>query len=655
MNRILLTLSLSLYFVFATYSQTKDSFGSLTEAERAFTIYEKDTSANAVVLFEKGDDYFEVIDRRIKLVKKYHVKIKLLNEKGFEEANISIPYYHTKSSGEYVKDIQAITHNGTKKIHLDKDQIFTVDDNERWSEKRFTFPAVQKGSILEYSYTLISPFIFNLDGWNFQTNIPKLYSEFNAKIPSNYVYNRALVGFLKLDVNDSNLKEDCFYVDGYPEPADCEVLKYAMNDIPAFKEEEGFMLASSNYISRLDFELSEMYMLSGGVDKFTKTWKAVDQEFKTDKDIGRQLTKKGFFEKNVPESLLNERDELTRAKNIYAFVQNHFTWNQKYGIYRNINVKNAFDEHIGNIGEINISLLNLLNAAGIKSNMMLLSTRQNGLPKKIYPVMSDFNYIIAKIEIDGKDYLLDASDKHVTFGMLPFRALNHYGRVMDFKNDSYWYDIRPEPNNKHQVRAQLKFDTELNKGFGIFDVVNTGYNAVHTRKILNEYGEDEYVNSVEEDIEGDFSITSYELRKEFCSDLQVSQRFEYELENVLNGEMVYLNPFLIRFFEKNPFLLDERNYPVDFGYPRDYKYSVNISVPDGYAVHELPEKKAVQLGDKLVAFQFLHDQNANQIRLSFDLTLNGTYIKAEDYLSLKDVFKYVTNIQNNSLVIFKKI
>ena len=178
------------------------------------------------------------------MVKEYHAKIKILDEKGFDEGIISIPFYHNSTSTERVTKIQAVTHNSDGRHNVLPSEIFTVDRSERWKEMSFTFPKVQKGSILEYSYTLISPYLYNLSGWEFQSSIPKLYSEFNASIPGNYVYNRALNGSLNLDINDSKIKKECFHIPGVAKDADCEVLKYAMKDIPAFKEEEGFMLSA---------------------------------------------------------------------------------------------------------------------------------------------------------------------------------------------------------------------------------------------------------------------------------------------------------------------------------------------------------------------------------------------------------------------------
>lgn len=274
-----------------------------------------------------------------------------------------------------------------------------------------------------------------------------------------------------------------------------------MKDIPAFKDDEKFVLSPKNYISRIDFELSVHHSLRGTRNRYTQTWQDVDREFKQDKNIGRQLTKKGFFEKNVPESLLAEGDSLTRAKNIFNFVKDRFTWNGKYGIYRDIRVKSAFDNKKGNIGEINISLINLLNSAGLKTDLVLLSTRSNGLPKKSHPpVMSDFNYVIAKTIIGGNTYLLDASDKLMPFGMLPYRALNYQGRVMDFKKDSYWETITPQKDNQLFIIANLDLDAKSRKITGSINEMNSGYMAIAHKKEIKNNSEDDYLIDKEKQI-----------------------------------------------------------------------------------------------------------------------------------------------------------
>ncbi|WP_077406135.1 DUF3858 domain-containing protein [Cellulophaga omnivescoria] len=637
-------------------AQESYTFGQLSDFDKNFTVYEKDSTANAVVLFEKGNNEFLVIDNKIFIEKKYYVKIKILKKEGLGNANIIIPFKSIEKNSEIVFDIKAITHNRDSQNNLSQSDIYRVGIGLNLGAVKFAFPNVKVGSIIEYEYTLLSPFIYNFKGWEFQSNIPKIYSEFNAKIPGNYKYNRSLIGFLKLDINESKKEKNCFNV-GFAYAAECEVLKYAINDIPAFDLDEKFTLSPLNYLSRIDFELASTVSFNiGKVHNYTASWEDVDKEFKKDKNIGRQLTKKGFFEKNVPESLLTEGDSLTRAKNIFNFVKDRFTWNGKYGIYRDIRVKSAFDNKKGNIGEINISLINLLNSAGLKTDLVLLSTRSNGLPKKSHPVMSDFNYVIAKTIIGGNTYLLDASDKLMPFGMLPYRALNYQGRVMDFKNDSYWETITPQEDNQHYVLANLELDPESHKITGSYNEMNSGYLAIERKKVLNSTTEDDYLNSKEKLIGTSAEINEYKFLEEQSNEKRTVENFTYTNNTVLDQNTLYINPFLVKSFgSTNPFTADERKYPVDFGFKRTYTYAAKIKIPAEYKVVEIPKSINLSLSNKGGRLQMLVTSKPGLITVSFKLIINKEQYSPEEYFSLKELFKQVTNAQNNSLVVLKKL
>lgn len=648
--------SVILFFGGMTFAQTTLEFGQLALSEQNFKVYEKDTTAHAVYLFEKGENYFEVRRNYVYLITKYHAKIKILDKQGFGESEIAIPFYHSEDRTEKISGIRAITHNGIVKSSLQQEDVFEVDVNDRWSEKRFTFPNVKEGSILEYMYEVQSPFLFNLKGWDFQGDIPKVYTEYAAKIPGNYRYNRALMGELTLDVNDASIRKNCFRIpDSSVKPADCEVLKYVMRDVPAFMADEDYMLSENNYRARLEFELSEYLGFDGRKEKFTKSWKDVDKEFRTDRDIGGQLRKKNYFERNIPLEMLSaNEDKLTKAKRIYAFVKSHYTWNEKFGVFRDNRVKQAFDERTGNVAEINITLINLLNAADIETDLMMISTRAHGLPKKSHPVMTDFNYLVAKTEIDGVTYLLDATEKELPFGMLPYRCLNYYGRVMDLDGDSYWFEIEPENLNGRAVRVQMDLDFENGNGKGEIDEISTGYEAYLKRNRLTELSEDDYLKKIEEGTIEDFYIESYKVDMENSNELKLVEHFSFATDNLKGKQTMYVNPFIIQFFKSNPFKTDSRNYPIDFGYLRSYKYFANFKVPSGYRLKELPESINIGLPDNSGILRFNCGESEGMVMIQFALQLKSTQYTSEGYAYVKTFFEKAVEAQNQSYMVFEK-
>jgi hypothetical protein len=69
----------------------------------------------------------------------------------------------------------------------------------------------------------------------------------------------------------------------------------------------------------------------------------------------------------------------------------------------------------------------MLKLAGISVNPVLLSTIEHGIP--IFPNRTIFNYVIG-VQIDGKQILLDATNKYTTPNIIPLNTLNRFGRLI---------------------------------------------------------------------------------------------------------------------------------------------------------------------------------------------------------------------------------
>lgn len=638
---------------FLSFSQREYIFGEPLRSELEMQYYQKDTTANAVVIYEEANtDFFVYNDNWIYIRTKVYRKIKIFNKDGYDQANISINLEKGTRRKELVKNIKGITHNDDKSIHLTKDKIFTTSLNDYRDEITFALPNIKDGSVIEYTYTKESPFLFNFSGWTFQNDIPTIESVFIAEIPGNYVYNRKLIGYHKLTKNESKIKKRCFKIQGISGYADCEVLTYSMNDIPSFIEED-YMTSKWNYLSRIDFELSERKGFDGHNKKYTKTWKAVDREYKSNKDIGGQLNKKSFFKKEISEEILNEKDQLIKAKKIYNSIQKHYSWNNKYHLFGTMNVIKAFKNKTGSVGEINMSLINALNVAGIKAQIGLLSTRNNGYPTKLYPVLSDFNYIIARVVIDNKVYLLDATQKSLPFGMLPYKCLNKDVRVMDFKNGSYWDKIMPYKNNGRKTQMLLKLNEEENFS-GNVRIVHNGYAAVKKREDLKTTDKNKYIENYED--ENDFlEIISYKNFDVKKNEETVKEEFEVIIENESTvANKILLNPFFIDRITENSFKLNTREYPVNFGHPIKYDYVVTINLTDSFQVETLPKSRLVKLPDNKGYFVYKVINKDSKIMVNYSFNIKEVEFSSQYYLYLKEFFKQAIIAQQELIVLNKK-
>nr|WP_321236537.1 DUF3857 domain-containing protein [uncultured Psychroserpens sp.] len=638
----------------AIHSQAQSSFNSegfeVTKQDIELNVYDKDSTANALIIYEKGKSY---VDRETFLLKsEIKKKLKILNREGFDKATETIYLYGKNGKKERVKKIKATVYNiengQVTQTQLDKSAIFEEKYNENYTLVKFTFPNIKEGSVIVYSYSLESPYMFKYKSWYFQEDIPKLYSEYRPSIPGNWEYNIKLVGGKKLYTNTSSLRKNCLQVSGAGS-SNCGDYIYVMKDIPAFVEEE-FMTTKENYLARIEYELKVFRGFDGRVDNITKTWKSVEGELKSDNNIGRQLKKSSVVKDLLNEDITSISDPLEKATAIFQFVQDMYTWNERFKIFSNVSVKNLVKIKSGNVSEINILLHNLLEANGINVKPVLLSTRNNGFATRIYPVISDFNYLIVQATIADKTYMLDATDDYLAFGQLPYRCLNQYGRMLDFKEGGYWVDIEADQVSIKKYRVSLDID-ENETLKGTMKGNKTGYHALRSKKSYFSNSEN-YLNRYINEFPSTQFI-SHEAETTDKTDIGFSEVFEIErsLENV--GGNLYLNPFLITFFDENPLKLQQRTYPIDFGYKDAYLYSVELNT-ENYDVVDIPKAVNLSLPNKAGTLIFSTAINDDSVTLFFKFNFKEAIYSSDYYDVLKRYFATIVDIQKNSLIVLKK-
>lgn len=651
MKYFALVLAFFTSFTFTGQSVFNSEGASVTKADLETNYYEKDSTANALVIYEYGNSYID--KNSFKLKTEITKKVKIFNRNGFDKANLEIFLYNNKNKKEKVSDLRATTYNlengSVTKTKLKNSEIFEEKYNENYTIVKSTFPNIKEGSVIIYSYTLESPFVFKYKGWSFQEDIPKLYSEYNTSIPGNYEYNIKLVGFLKLFHQDSNIRHNCLSVGngGY---ANCTDTRYIMKDIPAFIEED-YMTTKSNYLSRIEYELKVFRGFDGRVDNITKNWKTTDKELKTDNNIGRQLGKSGGLKNLLSDSIINENDELKKASKILEYVQNNYTWNGKHNLFKDNSVKNLIKEKSGSASEINILLHNLLEENDINVKPVLISTRNNGLPTKLFPVISEFNYLIVAATINNEQYFLDATDEYLSFGEIPFKCLNHYGRLLDFKDASSWIDISDEKVSSRFYKAELSIDAEANIS-GIISSKSTGYHGLPLKRSYYsnsnqylEYFKETYVN---------LDFLDHKVLSEGKTSYEFEEEFEIVYESDITANNIYLNPFLFKFFTENPFKLQERTYPIDFGYKDAYLYMLKLEIGDAYEILETPEDCVLKLPNNTGSLTFTTTVNENSVLLYFKFNFTQSYYEPQYYDSLKTFFGKIVDVQKNSLILLKK-
>ena len=635
------------------------TFGSLTPADVKLKRNDLDSFSNAAVLNEYGKAFMVYNDTKgyTELIVEYHVRIKIFNRDGYGHADIVLPT-HRDESGErmdVLSEIKAITLNivdgKVVSLPLDKSQLFREEVSKYLTHTKFTFPGLQDGSIIEYSYRLTSPHIFNFRTWYLQDDIPKVNSLFEALIPGMYNYNVVLRGPFPLDIQDAKLKRGCFRIAG--KDIDCSQMTYGMKNIPAFVEED-YMTASSNFKSAIYFELSDIYRLNGSNIKITKEWRDVDRELVTHPDFGGQMKRDNVFKSILPTILAGAPDELAKAKAMYRYIQQHIKWNRYLGKYSENNIKQALEHRSGNIGDINLALIAGLRAAGLDAEAVMLSTRDNGVVNDLHPVLSDFNYVVAKVNIGDDYHLLDASDPFLPFGLLPLRCINGKARVINLKEPSYW--IEPKSSQKstilYALTAELHPDGSLK---GQLTTTSNGYTALNKRHELANYNTtEEYIEHIDETHTA-FGISGGEIHGITEAEDPLVERYDIDMKlyDGLDAPEIFFNPFFINRVGKNPFNLDERTYPVDMGTAREERVVITVKLPAGYTLKSKPDDYNLALENKGGRYLTQTQLNGDTFTFSQLLALNQATYVPESYFALKEFFSRIIQQEKIDVVLHK--
>lgn len=635
------------------------TFGKLTNEDRIFDKKQIDSNANAVYLDEFGTTRFSYDSENgnMRLVHEYHARIKIFNKEGFNIANIVIPTYKSGTGDnqqEVISGIKASTFNYQDgkytETEMSSKSVFNEEKSKYLSLTKFTLPNLRENSIIEYQYTIETPYLFNFKTWNFQSDVPKVNSTYVAYIPANYKYNVSLRGFYKLTDNKAELARECLRVAG--KEMDCSKLIFNMKQMPAFIEED-YMTSPTNYKSAIYFELEEVHYLNGSSQKYTKSWRDIDYELTSNKDFGGQMKRKDVFKNILPAITANATTDLEKAKAIFEYIKKQIRWNNYYGKYSETSVKEVIDKRSGNVADINFALISALSAAELDAEAVVLSTRENGTVNKLFPIMSDFNYVIAKVNIGDKSYLLDASEPLAPFGLLPLRCINDQGRVIHLKKPSYWIDLKASQKSSttHTLNGVMSEDGKIN---GTITSYSSGFDALNLRKSIKKYSSvDEYVEKLDE------RLSNIKIKKFKISNLDTvenSMTEEYEVEfSVGNGEQSgsYFNPFFINPIRKNPFKLNERNYPVDLGAASEERISINIALPEKYKVKEKPIDVSIALPNQGGKYLVRTDVSDNNLLISQQLQFNKAIYTSEEYHYLKEFYNRIVQTQKTDVLIAK--
>ncbi len=664
-----------LFFCFPVLNAQFDvpKFGKIEKTDVEMIKYESDTSAKALMIFDDGLSEFKISrEKSFQFVFNRHYKLKILKQSALDMANIEIRLYRNNTKKEVLSDFRAIIYNLengdiTKTKFGEKDILESPGKN--YTDYKCALPAVKTGSVIEVSYQIISDFLYDFRGWQFQFSYPVLLSQYKYIVPEYFDYRKSSRGYLQFEFNKTSdiiasytTQSESIIdpMDGGKTsssgstlriPAKSSVL--AMKNVPAFVLEP-YMDNEINYIQAVEFELSSIQYPGERRTDYTSSWEAVNTQMIESEEFGALLKNNGFIKDQVSLICSNAANDFEKAVKIYNHVQSLMKWDEKKSLWALKGLKKPYEDKIGNSSEINLMLTLMLKTAAISAYPVIISTRDNGISNSLFPSITKYNSVIVITSIGDKKYLLDATSKFCPFGVIPANDINGKGRLVnDLTGD--WVDVMPADKYAIDKKYILTVNEE-GEFIGSVSESFDGYAGIAVRnKIGIEKTTDNYVLKLQERTPGlSISNSVFQNIGDIYKPIKDSLNISLSDHSEVIGNKLMFRPLLAEGLVKNPYTLEDRQYPVNYNFPFSEKYIFEYTIPEGFGIESIPQNITLQMPENSLLMEIKYNKVNNKIIVYYSFEISKIIFNPTEYKTLKNLYNEIVKAHSNQIILVKK-
>ena len=427
--------------------------------------------------------------------------------------------------------------------------------------------------------------------------------------------------------------------------------EWELTNIPSYKELK-FVYNIKDYSERIRLQLKGYYGESGSVLGNVPKYKTTIQTWK---DLKNELLNSNnkYLNESYVGKIVNEipngATQLETLKNVVDYFNKNFKWNYFRSIFLSETQRTIVDKHTGNLADLNTLFQTLLKAKNIKSDLLLVSTRQHGKLITNFPYLNQFDAIINLVELNDKStYIINAAN--VSVEQLRYPSINIFNDLafnMNTKEDVF-LNLKPQLSS---YEANFSYTIQENKQITqtrkeMFDGYFYNENVKDKNDLIYTYLTPA-INTTYDDTnnKGIFYDNNDEKYKKMTlgvAQINNNNSF-YTVENPLKQ---YLSTFI--FDEK------DRKNKIEFNFPLYFVVNSKVKIPEGFEVISPSDfTKTVKPNEDLLYHQnFLIKDNSIQILTQ--LLVNKSVFESKDYSTLKSFFEYAQKLSQQEFIIKKK-
>lgn len=651
MNRLILCVAALVTMIIQMSAQTltlNKRFGKVSKEELEMTEYKPDSAAVAVVLYENrniqvdlsaGGAFVKDVD--------VHMRIKILKEEGTEWGDFSVMKYVSQSVPEIVTGIEVVTYNleNDKVVptKMSREFIYTEDVSSSFQKISFYAQDVKVGSVIEMKYSIHSDRFWEIDDVYFQKTIPVNWVESQVSIPGFFTFNKKLHGSLPVQY-DSKLEPKNLFGYQYEMVVD----KFVAVDLPAFKYEP-YIYYPRQYFSFVTYDIRSLRLPGMDTKYYGVSWDDVDNTYVNSQIMTRFRAQCQFKEQVA--ALPEEGTDIEKIASAVSLVKDNVVWDEKYKVFPEP-VGQVVKARSGSNADINCLIAGCLREMGYTVDMVLVKMRSSGMLLDFQPERNPYDTFILRVTgSDGSQYYLDGGSPHGYINVLPPDLLVTNARLVRPNVPGEWVDLTRLTRNgtTMTVATTLTDDLRLSGEYTCKETGNTSYSTKESYSECDD--EQDYISEIETDLAIEIDDITFGQMKEYSSSSQTEYKFHKDLD--ASGDFVYINPFLVKFHSADTFQSLQREFPIDFPFTYSLTYIFTFTIPEGYAVDQIPENRIFKFQPLASTARCSCTVNGNTVQMVYNFSQNKMMCGPEYYQDIRSYWKHLADIYDVVLVLKK--
>ena len=630
-------------------------FGKPTDEEMSMTVYAPDPDADAVKLYSNTDVQFDFITDDFWVVYRVKERVKVLKPEGASAADVTIVFYDPQgsSNGDRISGVKGSAYNLEDGKVVRSKLTGDLKSKERvdkyYSQVKFSIPNVKVGTVIEYEFQRQSPYIYTISDWDAQCAMPVFFTEYTITIPEWFNFNTAMHG--RATITGSR-KDDTFkaVLPGGLLTCAATVNHFEGKELPAVKDDD-YIWCVDDFMTKVEHDLRSISITGGYYKNFQSTWEDVDKMMMGDEDFGKYFNMDNPLAKEQADLKLDGLTVKEKTEKLRDLLLAYYTWDQNYGLY-SISPKKLQKEGTANSCTLNFALMSMLRDAGITACPVVLSRRSKGRLPYAHPSVSALNTMVLAVAdaADSTVFYVDAAAKGYPVGTLTANELVDRGRMLNKGGQSSWVDLRNCCDGKVITLAKATITPE---GMlqGNYNAVYHGVAAGHYRDIYRDVTDSvAYVEHFA--TSNNVEIESFELKGIDSNSDEVRENLNFSRSLNTDDEHIYLNPFLF-IDATNPFKAETRDLPVEFMYNTMSRHTIQLTLPEGYVVEELPSSFTLVMPNEDMNARMRVRQSGNTLVINYNFSRKTLLYDTDNYSYLRD-FWATSEQKLGEMIVLKK-